>query len=108
MTPVLYLAALLVCLGCMVLVDRRFRLVLWRDPRRAAVVLVVGVAFFLAWDLAAIGAGHYRAGSSQAMTGLMVAPELPVEEIVFVTFLCYITLVLRALVAVVTGRREGT
>lgn len=101
-----YLVALLVSSGCMMLVDRRFRLVLWRTPRRAGLLIVIGIGFFLAWDLAAISAGHYVAGGSALMTGLMLAPELPVEELVFITFLTYITLVLWALADLVLHRRE--
>ena len=109
--PLLYLAALLASTGCMALLDHRFRLVLWRgDPgwRSAAgpgaVTLGAGILFFLIWDLAAIASGHYAAGQSAAMTGLMLAPELPVEEIVFITFLSYLTLVLRGLVVLVLRR----
>ncbi|QCU77285.1 lycopene cyclase domain-containing protein [Citricoccus sp. SGAir0253] len=106
-----YLFSLAVSLGCMVLLDRRFRLVLWRAPRTGAVVLGVGIALFLAWDLAAIAAGHYAAGQSRAMTGIMLAPELPLEEILFITFLCYLTLVLRGLLerlpAAARDRRRG-
>lgn len=102
MTAFLYLAALLVSTVCMGLLDRRFRLVLWRIPqgraRRGAVAVLIGVGFFLVWDLAAIGFGHYGAGRSAAMTGIMLAPELPLEEIVFITFLSYLTLVLRGLI----------
>ena len=103
---VIYLLCLLASLGCMVLLDRRFRLVFWRSPRTAVVVLALGLVLFLAWDLAAIASQHYAAGTSQAMTGIMLAPELPLEEILFITFLCYLTLVLRGLLTLVTGRRS--
>lgn len=99
MTSLLYLGALLLTTTCLALLDHRFRLVVWRDPRRAAVVLAVGVVFFVLWDLAAIASGHYRMGASDGMTGVVLAPELPLEEIVFVTFLAYVTLVTRGLVA---------
>jgi lycopene cyclase domain-containing protein len=103
-----YLGALLVALACIVLVDRRLRLVLWADARRAAVVLAVGIAFFLLWDVLAIGAGFYERGGSPAMTGVMLAPELPLEELVFVTFLSYLTLVVHALVGqALLARRTG-
>ena len=46
----------------MVVLDLRFRLFFAVAPVRAAVVMVLGVAFFLAWDLAGIG----RASSSAA------------------------------------------
>ncbi|MEE6281344.1 lycopene cyclase domain-containing protein [Georgenia sunbinii] len=104
MIALAYLAALLGATGCMALLDRRFALVLWHDVRRALIVLVVGVAFFLLWDVAAIAAGFYHRGESEAMTGIMLAPELPLEELVFVTFLCYLTLVLHALLARVLVR----
>jgi lycopene cyclase domain-containing protein len=105
---VIYLVALLVSLGSMVLLDRRFRLVLWRAPRTGAVVLAVGLVFFLAWDLIAIASSHYAAGKSEAMTGIMLAPELPLEEILFILFLSYLTLVLRGLLVLVTGDRART
>lgn len=105
---VIYLASLLASLGCMVLLDRRFRLVLWRAPRAGAVVLAVGLVFFLAWDLAAIASQHYSAGTSEAMTGIMLAPELPLEEILFILFLSYLTLVLRGLLVLALGGRTRT
>lgn len=104
MTAPVYLIALLVPLGCMGLLDRRFRLVLWRAPRRAALVLSAGIGLFLLWDLAAIAAGHYRMGASPWLTGILLGPELPLEELVFITFLSYHTLVLWGLVHLLLGR----
>ncbi|MFH5823926.1 lycopene cyclase domain-containing protein [Georgenia sp. AZ-5] len=98
MTGLEYLGALVVSLACMVETDRRWRLFLWADARRGAAVLACGVAFFLAWDLVAIRLGMFERGGSPAMTGLEVLPHLPVEELVFVTFFCYLTMVLHALV----------
>lgn len=105
-----YGGSLLLVMGCMALLDARFRLVLWRDAPRSLVVLGAGIGFFLLWDVVAIAQGFYHRGESEAMTGLVLAPELPVEELVFITFLCYITLVLRGLVALALGspgRGEG-
>ena len=109
MIALAYLAALLAVIGCMALLDHRFGLVLWADARRGALALVLGVVFFLLWDVAAIAAGFYHRGESEAMTGIMLAPELPLEELVFVTFLCYLTLVLHGLVlmGLASRRREG-
>ena len=87
---VAYLLALLVSLTGMIVLDRRFGLFFWRAPRVAAVVLVVGVLFFLAWDLVGIGSGIFYRGETPFMTGLQLAPELPVEEVFFLTFLCYL------------------
>ena len=88
----LYLLALLIALTGMVMLDRRFRLFFWAAPRRAAIVLLVGVAFFVVWDLAGIGLGIFFRGETAFMTGLQVAPELPVEELFFLTLLCYLTM----------------
>jgi lycopene cyclase domain-containing protein len=89
---VLYLAALLVALTGMVVLDRRFRLFFWADPARAAGVLVIGVLFFLGWDLAGIRLGIFFRGETPFMTGLQLAPELPVEEAFFLALLCYLTM----------------
>lgn len=85
-----YLSALLVSLAGMVVLDRRFGLFFWRAPRAAIVVLAAGVAFFLTWDLVGITAGIFYRGETVFMTGLQLAPELPVEEVLFLTFLCYL------------------
>lgn len=85
-----YLLALLVSLTGMVVLDRRFGLFFWRAPRAAAVVLAAGVLFFLAWDLIGISTGIFYRGETAFMTGWQVAPELPVEEVFFLTFLCYL------------------
>ena len=89
---VLYLLALLVALTGMVLLDRRFRLFFWRAPRRAAAVLLTGVVFFLAWDLAGIGLGVFFRGVTPFMTGIVIARELPLEEVFFLALLCYLTM----------------
>ena len=89
-----YLLFLLAAMGGMVLIDRRFRLFFWRDARRAAVVLVIGVLFFVAWDLVGIHMGIFARGASSLATGIVLAPELPVEEPVFLVFLCYLIMVL--------------
>ena len=93
---ILYLLALGVALTGMVMLDRRFRLFFWRDARRAAIVLVVGVAFFIVWDLAGIGLGIFFRGQTPFMTGLQLAPELPVEELFFLALLCYLSMNLYA------------
>lgn len=87
-----YLAALAVAITGMVLLDRRFRLFFWRDARRAAIVLPLGVAFFLVWDLGGILLGIFFRGQTAFMTGLLIGPELPIEEVFFLTLLCYNTM----------------
>ena len=88
----LYLAALLIALTGMVVLDRRFRLFFWRDARRAAIVLAAGLVLFLAWDLAGVGGGIFFRGETPFMTGLQIAPEVPLEEVFFLALLCYLTM----------------
>jgi lycopene cyclase domain-containing protein len=94
---VLYLTFIVVSTVCVGLIDRRWRLFLFARPRLAVAVVGCGVAFFVAWDLAAIALGVYERGSSPAMTGVELVDELPLEEVLFIVFLCYLTLVVHAL-----------
>ena len=85
----LYLAALVVSITGMVVLDLRFRLFFAVAPWRAAIVLAVGVAFFLAWDVAGITLGIFFRGNPDLLTGVLLAPELPLEELFFLVLLCY-------------------
>jgi lycopene cyclase domain-containing protein len=91
-----YLGVLLAAIACMALLDARFRLVFGDSGRRmrAIVVLGAGLVFFLAWDIAGIALGIFLRGENAVSTGILLAPELPLEELVFLGFLCYLTLVL--------------
>jgi lycopene cyclase domain-containing protein len=89
---ILYLVALAIALTGMVMLDRRFALFFWKDARRASFVLVVGVLFFLVWDVAGIGLGIFFRGETNFMTGIQIAPELPLEEVFFLILLCYLTM----------------
>jgi len=97
MSPV-YLLLLLVSSACMVLMDWRWRLFFWRDARRAAWVLVVAVALLLAADVVGIALGVFSRAPTWAMTGILLGPELPLEEPVFLAFLAYLTMNLVAIV----------
>ena len=101
----LYLAGLLVALTGMVVLDVRFRLFFAVAPVRAAVVMVTGVAFFLLWDLAGIGLGVFFRGNPDILTGVQLAPELPLEVLFFLALLCYSTMNLYALASRAVERR---
>ena len=87
-----YLGALVLSLGGLAVLDRRFRLAFWSDARRAALALGIGIAGFLAWDGAGLALGIFARGDSPHMTGILLAPELPVEEAFFLALLCYTAL----------------
>jgi len=103
----LYLAALLVSLFGLFTLDRRFKLVFFRDWLAGIAAIGAGVAFFLIWDLFGIANGIFFRGETPGLTGLLLAPELPLEEVVFLTLLCYTTLeVFLSLGRFVHGRRD--
>ncbi len=90
-----YAGALLVSIAGLAVLDRRARLLFFAgraEALRAAAVIAVGVAFFVLWDLVGIGLGVFFRGSTRYLSGELVAPELPVEELGFLTLLCYLTL----------------
>ncbi|NHI16583.1 lycopene cyclase domain-containing protein [Microbacterium excoecariae] len=89
-----YLACLVVALAGVVTLDLRHRLFLGAAPGRALVVIAIGVCFFLAWDIAGIALGVFFRGDTAFMTGILLGPELPIEEVVFLAFLCELTMVL--------------
>lgn len=90
----IYLLVLLAVIGCMALLDWRHRLFLWARPGAALAVLAVGMAYFLAWDVWGIAEGVFLHRDSPYMTGVMLAPQLPLEEGFFLLFLSQITMVL--------------
>ena len=94
MTSFIYLIALAVSLAGLATLDWRYRLALWADPRRTLVTVASAVVVFLVWDGIGVALGIFFRGDAPYMTGLLVAPEIPVEEVLFLTLLCYQTLLL--------------
>ena len=90
-----YAGALLVSIAGLAVLDRRGRVLLFAgraEARRGAAVIALGVAFFVLWDLVGIGLGVFFRGTTRYLSGVLVAPELPVEELGFLTLLSYLTL----------------
>lgn len=94
MTSWLYLAALVVSLLGLGTLDWRYRLALFADARRTALTVASAVVLFLLWDLVGVGLGIFFRGDAPYMSGLVIAPEVPVEEVAFLTLLTYQTLLL--------------
>lgn len=94
MTSLVYLGALIVSLAGLTTLDWRYRVALFADARRTLATVGIGVAVFLLWDGAGVALGIFFRGDAPYMTGLQVAPEIPVEEVLFLTLLCYQTLLL--------------
>lgn len=102
----IYLGALILSLGGSVLLDWRFGLTFWRDARKATWTMTLGIIFFLVWDLFGIALGIFFRGVTDLMTGVLLAPELPLEEVFFLALLCYTTLNVLGAVAIVDRKRD--
>ncbi|QCR20880.1 lycopene cyclase domain-containing protein [Agrococcus sp. SGAir0287] len=104
-----YLGALLASMGGVALLDRRWRLALWHDPRRTLAAVAASTLVLLVWDLVAISIDLFRLGESAGMTGIELAPHLPIEEPVFLVFLSYLAIVAwRGAMRVLAARRPRT
>jgi lycopene cyclase domain-containing protein len=89
-----YLVALLGAILGTGLLDWRHKLALFGGaPGRTLIVVGVGVAFLLLWDVVGIAEGVFFRGSGPWMTGALLGPELPLEELFFLILLCYSTLI---------------
>lgn len=93
MTTVFYLVALVVSLTGLGLLDYTHKLALFAGKVwQTLVTVAVGVVFFLVWDVAGIAAGVFFRGPGPYQTGILIGPELPLEEVFFLTLLCYVIL----------------
>lgn len=92
----MYLAVLVLSLVCMTLCDYRWKLAFFDRPGRAAVLIAGVVGLLLLWDVAGVATGVFARGDSPWMLGAEIAPEIPVEEPVFLCFLAYLGLNLTA------------
>lgn len=88
-----YLTALTLSLVGLGLIDRRHRLALFAgEVRRTLITVAVGVGFFLYWDVVGIAQGVFFRGAGPYQTGVVIGEELPLEEVFFLTLLCYVLL----------------
>ena len=88
-----YLSFLIISLIGLGLIDRRWRLVMFDAPRTAGVSLALLVGFFVCWDLAGIGL-HIFSTNQTYVSGINLgSPNLPLEEILFLTLLNYVVLI---------------
>lgn len=104
--PGVYLLAILVSAAGVAVIDARWRLAAWLAPARTAITVAAGTLFFLAWDVVGIATGVFVKGGSPLLIGIDVAPQLPLEEPVFLAFLCYLGLVAWSGALRVLGRRR--
>ncbi len=89
----IYLAALLLSLAGLATIDVRFKLAFAKNAKAAVVAIAIPYLLFVIWDAAGIALGIFFKGQSKYLTGLMIAPDFPIEELFFLGLLCYTTLI---------------
>lgn len=89
-----YLICLLVGIAGLLIIDRRYKLALWLDAKRALITIGIGILLFSTWDLLGIKLGIFFHGSSIYTLPFRIFPEFPIEELFFLFLLCYVTLLL--------------
>lgn len=87
--PYLYLIALIGSIVGLGLIDFRHDLALKRYPLPTLLSIGIGVLVFLVWDLVGIHFGIFFRGDAEHLTGITLAPELPLEEVFFLILLSY-------------------
>ena len=87
-----YLIGLVFSIIGLALFDWRFKLGFSTNRKAATLATVLPLIFFLLWDGAGIALGIFFRGETSHLTGLVIAPELPVEELFFLFLLNYSTL----------------
>jgi len=88
-----YLGLLLISITGVALLDFRHRLAFAVKPKAAALVLAISTAFFLGWDALGVTLGIFFRGQTELLTGVLIAPEIPLEELFFLILLSYSTLI---------------
>ena len=90
----LYLAIILGGIVGMGIIDWHYKLAFFYDKKRTVLTVGSMVIVFLLWDIAGIALGIFFSGNSPYATGILLAPELPLEEPFFLLLLSYMPLVL--------------
>lgn len=89
---IIYLLALTLSIAGLIAADYRYKLAFFYDARRTLLSVAIGVTIFLIWDVAGIALDIFFVGNSAYLTGIRVLPEVPIEELLFLTLLCYVSL----------------
>lgn len=100
-----YLLGLLFSIIGLGLFDWKFKLGFSTNKKAAALATLLPLIYFLLWDGAGIALGIFFRGETSHLTGLLVAPELPLEELFFLFLLNYTTLTIFIAVKRVLAKR---
>nr|WP_274604678.1 lycopene cyclase domain-containing protein [Microbacterium sp. CFBP 8794] len=101
------MGAILFSFAGMIAIDLKFGLALRVAPARTSAAVLLSTAFFLVWDVVGIVTGVFVKGESPLFIGVTLAPHLPLEEVFFLLFLSYLSIVMFAVFERRAARRRG-
>jgi len=101
-----YLSGLIFSLVGLGLLDWRFRTAFTINKKAAAFAILIPTIFFIIWDVAGIAMGIFFRGDTSHLTGILLAPEFPIEELFFLLLLNYTALTLFTTVTRVIKKRS--
>ena len=102
-----YLSGLIFSLVGLGLLDWRFRTAFTVNKKAAAFAILIPTIFFIIWDVAGIAMGIFFRGDTSHLTGIVLAPEFPIEELFFLLLLNYTALTLFTTVTRVIKKRSA-
>jgi lycopene cyclase domain-containing protein len=102
-----YLSGLIFSLVGLGLLDWRFRTAFTVNKKAAAFAILIPTIFFIIWDVAGIATGIFFRGDTSHLTGIVLAPEFPIEELFFLLLLNYTALTLFTTVSRVIKKRSN-
>jgi lycopene cyclase domain-containing protein len=102
-----YLAGLIFSIAGMVLMDWRHKTAFRINKKAASIAIFVPMVFFIIWDVAGIFTGIFLRGDTTHLSGILLAPEFPIEEIFFLFLLNYSSLTIFTTVTKVMKKRAA-
>lgn len=90
----MYLLALLVGISGLVIIDARWKLAFWKNPKQTVATVLTAILIFVLWDFIGISLGIFFHGGSAYALPFRLAPEFPLEELFFLFLLTYSTLII--------------
>ena len=77
------------------------------NKKAASIAIFVPLVFFIIWDVPGIATGIFFRGDTSHLTGILLAPEFPIEELFFLLLLNYSSLTIFTTVTKVINKRAS-
>ena len=89
------------------LMDWRHKTAFSINKKAATFAILIPLVFFILWDVAGIATGIFFRGDTTHLSGILLAPEFPIEELLFLLLLNYFSLTIFTTVTRVITKRSA-